>query len=77
MTEHGVKEKNAKAHKPYNRRLPTAPLTGRRSYLFRLLYVPSIKDTDVIQYLLSLRANGENITQFITDAIREKMEKTK
>ena len=68
-----MKEKNAKAHKPYKRRLPTAPLTGRRSYLFRLLYVPSIKDIDVIQYLLSLRANGENITQFITDAIREKM----
>jgi len=73
MTECGVKEKNAKVRKPYRRRLPTAPLTGRRSYLFRLLYVPSIKDMDVIQYLLSLRAEGENITRFITDAIREKM----
>ena len=62
-----------KAHKPYKRRLPTAPLTGRRSYLFRLPYIPSIKDTDVIQYLLSLRVNGENITQKITDALREQM----
>jgi len=65
-----------KARKPYKRTLPTAPLTGRRSYLFRLLYVPSIKDTDVIQYILSLRANGENITQTITDALREKMKDT-
>ena len=62
-----------KTRKPYNRRLPNAPLTGRRSYLFRLLYVPSIKDIDVIQYLLSLRANGENITQTITDSLREQM----
>ena len=73
MTERAVKEKNAPIKKPYRRRLPTAPLTGRRSYLFRLLYVPSIKDMDVIEYLLSLRANGENITQFITDALREQM----
>ena len=74
MTERAVKEKNATTkHKPYKRRLPTAPLTGRRSYLFRLLYVPSSKDTDVIQYLLGLRANGVNITQAITDALREQM----
>ncbi len=61
--------------KPRARLLPDAPKTGRRSYLFRTLYVPSIKDRDVIQYLLGLRANGVNITQAITDALREQMKK--
>jgi len=32
---------------------------------------------DIVKHLQALRANGENITQFITDAIREKMEKGK
>lgn len=64
--------------KPYTRRLPTAPRRGRRSVPFEINYRPGIKkDMDVIEYLLSLRNEGVNITQFITDAIREKMEKTK
>ena len=66
-----------KTHKPYKRTIPTAPLTGRRSYLFRLLYVPSINDTDVIEFLLRMRADGINITQLITDAIRLLMETKK
>jgi len=67
-----------KARKPHNRILPTAPRRGRRSVPFEINYRPGIRDSmDVIEYLLSLRAEGVNITQFITDAIREKMEKTK
>ena len=43
---------------------------GTRIRLFSLLYVPRKGDTDVIEFLLRMRANGENITQLITDAIR-------
>jgi len=67
-----------KARKPHNRILPTAPRRGRRSVPFEINYRPGIRDSmDVIKHLQALRAEGENITQFITDAIREKMEKTK
>jgi len=67
-----------KARKPHNRILPTAPRRGRRSVPFEINYRPGIRDSmDVIEYLQALRAKGVNITQFITDAIREKMEKTK
>lgn len=63
-----------KARKPYNRILPTAPRRGRRSVPFEIIYRPGIRDSmDVIEYLLSLRGEGVNITQFITDAIREHM----
>jgi len=74
MTERGLKEKNAKARKPYNRILPTAPRRGRRSVPFEIIYRPGIKkDMDVIEHLLSLRAYKENVTGFITEAIREHM----
>ncbi len=63
--------------KPRARLLPDAPKTGRRSYLFRTLYVPSIKDRDVIEYLFRLRADGGNVTQAITDALREQMKTQK
>jgi len=67
---------NNKKHKPYNRILPTAPRRGRRSVPFEIIYRPGIRDSmDVIKHLQALRANGENITQFITDAIREKMKR--
>ena len=48
---------------------------GTRIRLFSLLYVPRKGDTDVIQFLLAMRANGENITQMITDAIKLYMQK--
>jgi len=50
---------------------------GTRIRLFSLLYVPRKGDTDVIEFLLRMRANGENITQLITDAIRLLMENKK
>ena len=50
---------------------------GTRIRLFSLLYVPRKGDTDVIQFLLAMRAKGENITQLITDAIRLLMENKK
>lgn len=50
---------------------------GTRIRLFSLLYVPRKGDTDVIEFLLRMRANGENITQLITDAIRLYKEKMK
>lgn len=63
-----------KARKPYTRILPTAPRRGRRSTPIDINYRPGIKnDMDVIEYLLSLRAEGVNITQTITDALREQM----
>jgi len=63
--------------KPYKRILPTAPRRGRRSVPFEINYRPGIRDSmDVIEYLLSIRGEGVNITQFITDAIREKMKGT-
>ena len=43
---------------------------GTRIRLFSLLYVPRKGDTDIIEFLLAMRAKGENITQLITDAIR-------
>jgi len=63
-----------KARKPYSRILPTAPRRGRRSVPFEIIYRPGIRDSmDVVQYLLSLRSEGVNITQTITDALREQM----
>ena len=50
---------------------------GTRIRLFSLLYVPRKGDTDVIEFLLRMRANGENITQLLTDAIRLYKEQTK
>ena len=50
---------------------------GTRIRLFSLLYVPRKGDTDVIEFLLRMRAKGENITQLITDAIRLLMENKK
>ena len=50
---------------------------GNRIRLFSLLYVPRKGDTDVIEFLLRMRAKGENITQLITDAIRLLMENKK
>ena len=50
---------------------------GTRIRLFSLLYVPRKGDTDVIEFLLRMRAHGENITQLITDAIRLLMENKK
>ena len=49
---------------------PSGHTYGTRKKLFSLLYVPSLKDTDVITFLLQARAEGRNITQLITDAIR-------
>ena len=57
--------KNPKYH-----RTPQGHTYGTRIRLFSLLYVPRKGDTDVIEFLLAMRANGENITQLITDAIR-------
>jgi hypothetical protein len=51
-------------------RTPSGHTYGIRKKLFSLLYVPSLKDTDVIAFLLQARAEGRNITQLITDAIR-------
>ena len=57
--------KNPKYH-----RTPQGHTYGTRIRLFSLLYVPRKGDTDVIEFLLRMRAHGENITQLITDAIR-------
>ena len=64
--------KNPKYH-----RTPNGNYYGTRIRLFSLLYVPRKGDTDVIEFLLRMRAKGENITQLITDAIRLLMEKMK
>ena len=50
---------------------------GTRIRLFSLLYVPRKGNKDVIEFLLEMRANGENITQLLTDAIRLLMENKK
>ena len=55
---------------PKYHRTPSGHTYGTRKKLFSLLYVPSLKDTDVIAFLLQARAEGRNITQLITDAIR-------
>ena len=46
---------------------------GTRKAPFRKIYIPKLSDSDVIQYLLTAREKGVNITQLITDAIREYM----
>jgi len=58
-------------------RTPQGHTYGTRIRLFSLLYVPRKGDTDVIEFLLRMRANGENITQLITDAIKLYKEKMK
>jgi len=60
---------------PKYHRTPQGHTYGTRIRLFSLLYVPRKGDTDVIEFLLRMRANGENITQLITDAIKLYMQK--
>lgn len=43
---------------------------GTRKKPFVISYVPALKDPDVIQFLLAERAEGQNMTQMITDAIK-------
>ena len=49
---------------------PSGHRYGIRKFLFRAIYIPKLSDSDVIQYLLTAREQGKNITQLITDAIR-------
>ena len=55
---------------PKYHRTPQGHTYGTRKKPFVISYVPALKDHDVIQFLLAMRAKGENITQLITDAIR-------
>ena len=51
-------------------RTPQGHTYGTRKKPFVIPYVPALKDPDVIEFLLAMRAKGENITQLLTDAVR-------
>ena len=55
---------------PKYHRTPQGHTYGTRKKPFVISYVPALKDPDVIEFLLRMRANGENITQLLTDAVR-------
>ena len=55
---------------PKYHRTPQGHTYGTRIRLFSLLYVPRKGDTDVIEFLLAMRAKKINITQLLTDAVR-------
>ena len=55
---------------PKYHRTPQGHTYGTRKKPFVISYVPALKDPDVIQFLLEMRAKKINVTQLLTDAVR-------